>query len=120
MRGQLGGLDGIELMPEIAGGRSTRWLTCIMVDAERFGATAEEIREAHERENIESRPVWKPMHIQPVFAACQAVGGAVAEDLFARGLCLPSGSNLADEDRRRVVDVIRSVAARGRVGVGRA
>ena len=119
-REALAGLDGIELMPEIAGGRSTRWLTCITVDAERFGATAEEMREAHERESIESRPVWKPMHMQPVFADCRSVGGAVAEDLFARGLCLPSGSNLSDEDRRRVVDVIRSVAARGRVGAARA
>jgi pyridoxal phosphate-dependent aminotransferase EpsN len=112
---ELSGLPGIAFMPEIPGGRSTRWLTCITIDAEEFGATPEEIRLALERENIESRPVWKPMHMQPVFASCRARGGAVAEDLFRRGLCLPSGSSLTPEDRRRVAEAIRSLARRRRL-----
>jgi dTDP-4-amino-4,6-dideoxygalactose transaminase len=57
--------------------------------------------------NIESRPAWKPMHLQPVLSSCEAVGGAVAEDLFLRGLCLPSGSSLSEEELGRVVSVIR-------------
>jgi hypothetical protein len=65
-------------MPEAPWGRATRWLTCITVDPARFGATREDIRLALERANIESRPLWKPMHLQPVFAGCDVVGGAVA------------------------------------------
>jgi len=108
----LGDLPGIQFMPEPAGSRSTRWLTCMRVDPHRFGATAEDIRLAHERQNIESRPVWKPMHMQPVFADCTIRGGAVAEQLFHQGLCLPSGSSLSDADRKRVVEAIHSVIPR--------
>jgi len=106
-RQALGDLPGIQFMPEGPRGRSTRWLTCLLVDPELFGATREDIRLALEGENIESRPLWKPMHMQPVFASCRARGGAVAEDLFNRGLCLPSGSNLTDEDRARVAATLR-------------
>ncbi|MFN3334771.1 MAG: DegT/DnrJ/EryC1/StrS family aminotransferase [Caldilinea sp.] len=87
----------------------TRWLTVITVTAEEFGADREAIRQALEAENIEARPVWKPMHLQPVFADCEAVGGAVAKALFRDGLCLPSGSNLSQEELQRVVAVIRRV-----------
>jgi pyridoxal phosphate-dependent aminotransferase EpsN len=97
-------------MPEADWGRHSRWLTCITVDPAEFGATREELRLALEEQNIEARPVWKPMHLQPVFADCEHVGGAVAERLFERGLCLPSGSNLNDGDLARVVAVIQSVA----------
>jgi pyridoxal phosphate-dependent aminotransferase EpsN len=62
-----------------------------------------------EAENIESRPLWKPMHLQPVFASCRVAGGDVSADLFARGLCLPSGSNLSESDLRRVVETVRKV-----------
>jgi len=62
-----------------------------------------------EQEDIESRPLWKPMHLQPVFAECEVAGGSVAEDLFAHGLCLPSGTALAAADLARVVGVIRSL-----------
>lgn len=62
---------------------------------------------ALEKENIEARPVWKPMHMQPVFKGCRVVGGAVSEEIFAKGLCLPSGSNLTRSDQDRVVEVIR-------------
>lgn len=102
----LGRLPGIGFMPEAPWGRHTRWLTCITVDPEAFGADREAIRLALEAENIESRPLWKPMHLQPVFAGYEAVGGGVAEGLFRNGLCLPSGSNLAESDLQRVVDVI--------------
>ena len=105
-------LPGISFMPEAPWNRCTRWLTCILVDPAAFGADREEIRLALEAENIEARPVWKPMHLQPVFAACDRFGGEVAEDLFNRGLCLPSGSNLSESDLERVVEVVRRVFAR--------
>jgi dTDP-4-amino-4,6-dideoxygalactose transaminase len=100
---------GIAFMPEHPRGCPTRWLTCITVDPDAFGADREDIRLALEKENIESRPAWKPMHMQSVFADCRIRGGAMAAELFYRGLCLPSGSNLNDIDRRRVVDCILSV-----------
>jgi dTDP-4-amino-4,6-dideoxygalactose transaminase len=104
-------LPGIEFMPEASWNRCTRWLTCILVDPRAFGMDREAIRLALEAENIEARPVWKPMHLQPVFAECAKFGGAVAEDLFARGLCLPSGSNLTEADLERVVGVVRGLRA---------
>ena len=79
------------------------------MDPAQFGATREDIRLALEAENIESRPLWKPMHLQPVFASCEHVGGAVAEALFRDGLCLPSGTAMSDADLERVYAVIRSV-----------
>jgi pyridoxal phosphate-dependent aminotransferase EpsN len=106
----LGEVDGIAFMPEASWGHSTRWLTCITVDPVRFGADRETVRLALERENIESRPVWKPMHLQPIFSGCECVGGSVSEDLFLHGLCLPSGSNLTDDDLSSVIDAIRQLA----------
>ncbi len=105
----LGDLPGIEFMPEAPYGRSNRWLTVILVTPENFGADREEIRAGLERENIESRPVWKPMHLQPVFKGCRIRGGGVSEDLFRRGLCLPSGTQMTEIDLERVVGVIRNV-----------
>ena len=102
----LADVPGIRFMPEIPGGRSTRWLTCILIDAGEFGADAEAVRLAHAEANIESRPLWKPMHLQPVFADCQCHGGTVSEQLFEDGLCLPSGSSLSEDDRQRVVEVL--------------
>jgi pyridoxal phosphate-dependent aminotransferase EpsN len=110
----LGDLPGIAFVPEAAYGRSTRWLTVLTVAPQEFGATREDIRLALERENIESRPVWKPLHLQPVFAGCRIVGGSLAEDLFARGLCLPSGSSLEEHDRQRVIDAVRGVHSSSR------
>lgn len=103
----LGDLPGIAFMPEPPGMRSTRWLTCILVDPAQSGTTREAIRLALGAENIEARPIWKPMHLQPVFRQRRAFGGAVAERLFADGLCLPSGSNLAEEDQMRVIEIVR-------------
>jgi pyridoxal phosphate-dependent aminotransferase EpsN len=106
----LGDLPGIDFMPEATWGRATRWLTCVTVDPAKLGVDREAIRLALEAENIEARPVWKPMHLQPVFRDCERIGGDVAADLFERGLCLPSGSSLTREDLARVVEGVRRVA----------
>jgi len=122
----LGDLPGIEFMPEASYGRSNRWLTIILIAPEIFGADRELLRLALEAENIEARPVWKPMHLQPVFQVearkarnlgkarkgkgkyrARVVGGEVAEDLFGRGLCLPSGTAMTGFDLDRVISVIR-------------
>ena len=108
-RGALGDLPGIAFMPDAPWGRATRWLTCITVDPGRFGADREAIRLALEAENIEARPLWKPMHLQPVFAGCDVVGGAVAADLFEHGLCLPSGTAMTEDDLARVISVVRGL-----------
>jgi pyridoxal phosphate-dependent aminotransferase EpsN len=89
-------------LPEASYGRSTCWLTCITVDPAAFGASREEIRLHLETLNVESRPVWKPMHLQPVFSSCRVRGGKVAERLFEQGLCLPSGSSLAPAEREMI------------------
>jgi len=119
-RTTLGREPGIEFMPEAPYGRSNRWLTCLLVDPEVFGATREEIRLHLEAHNIESRPVWKPMHLQPVFRDCRVVGGSVSEDVFQRGLCLPSGSSLTVSDLNRVVSTFLSVPRRHGFHEGRA
>ncbi len=111
-RDGLSGLPGIEFMSEIGFGNSTFWLTCITVDPDQFGATAEDIRLLLESQNIESRPVWKPMHMQPVFRNYRVRGGDVSSDLFARGLCLPSGCQLTVAELERVVNLIRSLTKR--------
>jgi pyridoxal phosphate-dependent aminotransferase EpsN len=106
----LGGLPGIRFMPEAAYGRCTRWLSCLTIDPSRFGTDRDAVRLALEAENIESRPIWKPMHLQPVFAGARTYGGALSQSLFKHGLCLPSGSSLADQDQDRVIDAIRRLA----------
>jgi dTDP-4-amino-4,6-dideoxygalactose transaminase len=99
----LGHLPGIEFMPEAPWGNATRWLTCLTIDPIKFGVDREHVRLALAAAQIEARPVWKPLHLQPIFADSECFGGEVAEDLFDRGLCLPSGSNLSDEDLACVV-----------------
>jgi len=108
-------LPGISLMPEATGGCCNRWLTVIRVDASAAGATPEEIRLTLEAENIESRPIWKPLHLQPVFGGCRHRGGRVAESLFREGLCLPSGSAMNVETLDRVCHCIESLV-RNRAG----
>ena len=105
-RDQLEGTPGIRFMPEAPFGRSTCWLTCLTVDPAAFGADRETIRLALEAQNIECRPVWKPMHLQPVFAHCPSRLTGVADDLFERGLCLPSGSTLTDRQLDRIADLV--------------
>lgn len=109
---RLGDLPGITLMPEADFGRSNRWLTAIRVDPTSLGLTPEQIRVALESENIESRPVWKPLHMQPVFADFRYRGGKVAETLFREGLCLPSGSAMSEESLDRVCCCIESLYKR--------
>lgn len=85
---------------------SNRWLTTILIDPEITGVDRESVRVSLERENIETRPLWKPMHLQPVFRDCPAYVNGVSEALFEKGLCLPSGSNLTDEDKERVINCL--------------
>jgi dTDP-4-amino-4,6-dideoxygalactose transaminase len=105
---ELADLPGINFMPESSLGRSTRWLSCLTINPELFGANREDVRLALAEQQIESRPVWKPLHLQPVFRGCEAIGGQVSEALFKNGLCLPSGSNLSEADIDRVIQVIKS------------
>jgi dTDP-4-amino-4,6-dideoxygalactose transaminase len=101
---------GITLVNEPAGFFSNRWLTTILVDPEKTnGITREDIRLALEKENIESRPLWKPMHLQPVFQSFPYYGKNVAENLFENGLCLPSGSNLTAQQLERVLNVFKKL-----------
>jgi dTDP-4-amino-4,6-dideoxygalactose transaminase len=124
-RNSLSDIPGIQFMPEAPYGRCTRWLTVILITPGEFGTDRETVRIALEAENIESRPVWKPMHLQPVFKICEpqnriesnsshncrarAIGGTVSEDLFNRGLCLPSGTQMSEDDLMKIVKIIRDV-----------
>jgi pyridoxal phosphate-dependent aminotransferase EpsN len=107
----LDGVQGVTFMPEAEYGTSNAWLTCIVVDPDTFGTDREAVRLALEAEDIEARPLWKPMHLQPIFASHRTFGGDVGARLFERGLCLPSGSALTDDEQDRVVSTI--LAARG-------
>lgn len=105
-------VPGVTVMQAQENTVANYWLSAILIDEKQTkGITRETLRLAFEKENIESRPLWKPMHKQPVFAACPYYGGTVAEELFDNGLCLPSGSNLTDEDRQRIKKVIKQVFA---------
>lgn len=105
----LGSISGIEVQqnPSMQF-NSNFWLTTILIDPKQAGFDREQLRLQLEEGNIESRPLWKPMHLQPVFASCPYYGGSVSEELFERGLCLPSGSALSDDDIARVIEVIKS------------
>jgi pyridoxal phosphate-dependent aminotransferase EpsN len=111
-RDLLGEVEGISFMPQAAYGRSNCWLTCVLIDPDGFGATREEVRLNLESRNIESRPLWLPLHLQPVFSGCPRAGGEVSEGLFDRGLCLPSGSALTDNDLDLIVGTFLETAAR--------
>lgn len=106
-KANLGKIDGITFLDEPGPDFfSNRWLTTIVIDPLKTGKTREELQTALEAENIETRPLWKPMHLQPVFSHCPAYVNGISEDLFNRGLCLPSGSNLTDADRERIIYLI--------------
>jgi len=102
-------LAGISFLKEPSGFYSNRWLTTILVDAEVAGVSREDIRLSLEAENIESRPLWKPMHLQPVFAGAPFYGDGTSERLFEQGLCLPSGSNMTKADQNRVIELIQNL-----------
>jgi dTDP-4-amino-4,6-dideoxygalactose transaminase len=105
----LGNMPGIEFMPEAPYGLSNRWLTVILINHEDFGANKEEVLRALESHNIESRSVWKPMHLQPIFKGYRMRGRDVCTDFFNRGLCLPSGTAMTNRDLERVVEAIKKL-----------
>jgi pyridoxal phosphate-dependent aminotransferase EpsN len=109
-REALGELPGLTFMPEAGFGRSNRWLTAALIDPTQFGASNAELMEELALRNIESRPVWKPMHMQPVFADAPSTVNGVSEGLFDRGLCLPSSSSLTPDQQSRVIDVVKGLA----------
>ena len=98
---------GIELMPQASYGLHTNWLSCFLIDRAQFGMSQAELIKYLDAANIESRPVWKPMHTQKLYENYECIGGAVAEDLNDRGICLPSSSSLTVEDQQFVIDRIR-------------
>jgi dTDP-4-amino-4,6-dideoxygalactose transaminase len=103
----LGNIEGITFLEESDKSHfSNHWLTTITIDPLKAGINREMLQNNLEKENIESRPLWKPMHLQPVFSSCPAYLNGVSEELFRKGLCLPSGSNMSDDDRMRVLDAI--------------
>lgn len=103
-------LPGLRFMPEMAYGRHTRWLSVILIDPQTFGRSREDIRLALEKENIESRPVWKPMHLQPLFKETPVIGGKVSAHFFEDGLCLPSGSSMSDAEVDEVIAHLQHLA----------
>ncbi len=108
-KNELSTMDGITFLSEFRNTFSNRWLTCILVDPKKANITAEEIRIGLEKENIESRPLWKPMHLQPIFENFPYYGDNLSTKLFEQGLCLPSGSNLTPTDLERVIKNIKSL-----------
>jgi len=105
-RERLGSVPGIDFMPEAPYGHSTRWLTVLQIDGAALGRTAAQVRLAMAAEDIEARPAWKPLHLQPVFQGARVRGGAVAETIFRHGLCLPSGSALTEIELGRVAEIV--------------
>jgi dTDP-4-amino-4,6-dideoxygalactose transaminase len=106
----LAGLPGISPMPRTSAGTSNYWLTCVTIEPEIFGVDREHVRLALEMEDIESRPTWKPLHLQPAFAGIAFVGPGHCERVFDRGLCLPTGSALTPADQSRVIEIITAQA----------
>jgi dTDP-4-amino-4,6-dideoxygalactose transaminase len=109
-REALGGLPGIGFMPIADYGEPNYWLTVATVEPGAFGVDRERIRTALEEVDVEARPTWKPLHLQPVFADSTVIGGSVAAGIFDRGLCLPSGSALSEAELERIVEVIAALA----------
>jgi dTDP-4-amino-4,6-dideoxygalactose transaminase len=105
-------LPGIEFMPEASYGQANRWLTVALITPRLFGCDREALRLTLENADIEARPVWKPMHLQPVFRGCRVRNEGVAEDLFDRGICLPSGTLMTESDLERVIKAIRKCHSR--------
>jgi pyridoxal phosphate-dependent aminotransferase EpsN len=103
-------LPGISLMPQAPYGVHTNWLSCFLIDAGAFGCERDELIRRLDAANIETRPVWRPMHLQALYARAETFGGAVGEDLFRRGICLPSSSNLSLSEQSYVIDQVRAMA----------
>jgi pyridoxal phosphate-dependent aminotransferase EpsN len=103
-------LPGILLMPQACYGLHTNWLSCFLVDEERLGCSRDQLIHALDAASIESRPVWKPMHLQPLYSSAERYGGEVAEDLFLCGICLPSSSSLSEAEQLYVINEVRRAA----------
>jgi pyridoxal phosphate-dependent aminotransferase EpsN len=103
-------LPGIEPMPQARYGLHTNWLSCFLVTSAAFGCDRDALIHKLDAANIEARPLWKPMHLQALYASAQRYGGHVAEGLFASGICLPSSSSLSREDQLRVCNAVRTAA----------
>jgi pyridoxal phosphate-dependent aminotransferase EpsN len=101
-------LPGVDFMPTPEWAYPTHWLTCLTIDPDLSGVDRDTVMQELEKHNIESRPTWKPMHLQPLFENCDVVGGSVSEYLFRTGLCLPSGTALSAKELERIVFIIRS------------
>jgi pyridoxal phosphate-dependent aminotransferase EpsN len=104
-------LPGISLMPQASYGLHTNWLSCFLIDPSVFGCTRDELMRHLDATGIESRPVWKPMHLQPLYRKCKCYSGVVAESLFRRGICLPSSSSLSLADQLYVINQVRCAVA---------
>jgi len=102
-------LPGITPQPEIKSGRHTRWLSCFLIDEAQFDVSAAGLIRHLGAANVEARPVWKPMHTQPLYRGCKQVGGEVAVDLNRRGICLPSSSSLSEEEQIFIIERIREL-----------
>lgn len=100
-------LPGVSFMPEPDFAHSSRWLTCLTVDQERAGVDRDALIRILEKNNIESRPTWKPMHLQPLYRDCEVIGGEVAAKLFQQGICLPSGTAMSNKDLNAITLIIR-------------
>ncbi|XOK61901.1 DegT/DnrJ/EryC1/StrS family aminotransferase [Paenibacillus elgii] len=113
----LGSMEGIEFMPEASFGSATRWLTTLTVDPQIAGTTSGDIIRALAEANIESRPVWKPMHLQPLFQGCayypHQEGHSVSDRLFEQGICLPSGSSLTETEQAKVIEIVKTLVCGG-------
>lgn len=103
----LGDLPGVAFMPEPDFSRSTRWLTCLTIDSVQAGTDRDVVIQELEKNNIESRPTWKPMHMQPLYKGHEMIGGQVSEAIFKNGLCLPSGTAMSEDDIARVISIVR-------------
>jgi pyridoxal phosphate-dependent aminotransferase EpsN len=101
------GLPGISLMPQAGYGLHTNWLSCFLIDEAEFGCSRDQLIARLDAANVESRPVWKPMHLQDLYASADYYGGGVCEDLFRRGICLPSSSSLSVSDQSYVIEAVR-------------
>jgi len=108
-RDLLGEVKGIAFHTESSDSFSNYWLTSIIIDPKILGVTREDLRKGLEEDNIESRPLWKPMHLQPVFSGAPAYTNGFSEYAFENGLCLPSGSNMTDEDRSRIANQLKKI-----------
>ncbi len=107
-------LPGLTLMPQAPYGLHTNWLSCFLVDRAALGVSRDQLIAALAAEDVEARPVWKPMHLQPLYRDCACSGGAVSAGLFERGICLPSSSSLSEADQERVIRIIRAAAGRAK------